>query len=152
MWNRWPAIIALCVLGAACGSEDGGAGGSGGSGNEAGGDQGRPPISQVTNNAGVDVAVAKVGDVEFVENLSGCGDGCSTGFEDVLAGDNVISVQLSAGSAWEEIGTLGPFDREKAYSVNLVQGAACAELWELGDTSVPFNETPDKAMVTTSCP
>jgi len=152
MWKKWSVIVVSCVVGAACGSASTGSGGNSNGGNGTGGSHAVPPISQVVNNSGATLAAAKIGDVELSENLAACGGGCSTDFKEVPVGDNAISVQVAAGSAWKQIGTLGPFDAGKKYSLNLVSGGDCAELWDLADTDVPFNDNSKKTMVATSCP
>jgi N-acetylneuraminic acid mutarotase len=121
--------------------------------NRCGGDGGPAnPIAQVVNNTGGPLFQATVGGVTFTENLSFCGDGCSTGFIDVPAGSNQLAVQQSAPSAPTTIGSLGNFANGNKYAVNIRNvGGYCAELWQRFDTNPIFNSDTTRTLVATTC-
>jgi hypothetical protein len=111
------------------------------------------PSTQVTNKSGVLLNKVKVNTVEFTENLDHCGDGCSTGFINVPAGKNVVSLKVAAGSEWMVLGELGPFEKNAHYSVTVTKSGDtfCAELWKRLQTSTTFNDDATKIFVGKSC-
>jgi len=110
--------------------------------------------TQVTNNSGSLLNRAKVGQVGFSENLDYCGTGCSTGFKRVRTGNNTISLRETVESSWISIGNLGPFVRDKFYSVNIrkAEQRFCAELWKRTDTTSEFNNDTTKELIQSLCP
>jgi hypothetical protein len=106
-----------------------------------------------------------VGNVTFTQNLSYntsfltaddgsyCGDGCSTGYFDVVAGTNNVTVYATATSAGVSIGSLGSFDAGNNYAVNIrkVSGNYCAELWRKLDTNTIFNGDTTRVLISSSC-
>lgn len=109
--------------------------------------------TQVVNNSGGALYKVKVHTVEFAENLDRCGDGCSTGFKKVPSAMNRVSLKETERGEWMVIGELPPFKRNTPYSVNITKrdGAFCAELWRLYDTSIPFNDNITKVFVERTC-
>ncbi len=112
-------------------------------------DEKRPPETQVVNNSGVAIFQVKVDDKIFSEHLGECFDGCSTGFMQVKAGSNQVSVKMTAIAPWQVVGSLSGFEYNKHYSVNMVsgKGGLCAALYFLADTSIPFNDNHSKRAV-----
>lgn len=112
-----------------------------------------PPDAQVVNNSGAGIFQVKVGGVLFQENLSACGDGCSTGFKAVPKGANRIAVKASRASAWEELGTLGAFAACAHHSVNLVRrgNVICAELYTRKKTGSVFNLDASRKKIAETC-
>jgi len=117
--------------------------------------------TQVVNNSGTLLYKAQVGSVEFSENLDSCGDGCSTGFKRVQAGDRTISLKETMSSPWRTIDTVGPFERWQFYAVNLRtvthsvgphRTEYCVELWKRADTGGEFNSDTTKTLVVSHCP
>ena len=108
---------------------------------------------QVTNNSGSLIHKVKVGSVEFSENLDYCATGCSTGFKRVRRGNRTILLQTSDTSSWLTLGNLGPFLKNKFYSVNIkmVDKSFCAELWQRTDTDSEFNEDTTKQLIQSLC-
>ena len=107
----------------------------------------RPPDTQVVNNSGINIHQAKVGNVFFSRYIGSCSDGCSTGFKEIKAGSNTVSVKITPASPWVVIGTLNGFQNNKHYAVNFItgrDGAMCAELWLHHNPDIPFNENPVK--------
>lgn len=110
------------------------------------------PSTQVVNNSATLVFKVKVGSVEFTENLSMCGEGCSTGFIDVPDGDNNIMLQVEDGGAWVDLGNVGPFGKNKLYAVNIrITGSYCAELWRRHQADSTFNDDTSKELVSSNC-
>ncbi|MCP4135138.1 MAG: hypothetical protein GY754_29480 [bacterium] len=111
------------------------------------------PSTQVTNNSGFLINKVTVGGVEFTENLSYCYDGCSTGFIDVDEGSNAIMLQRTASSAWETIGSVGSFEANTHYAVNIVMNGSdlCAELYIRHQTDSYFNDDTTKELIDTVC-
>jgi hypothetical protein len=109
--------------------------------------------TQVTNKSGILLDKVKVNSVEFSENLDHCGDGCSTGFYNVPAGKNVVSLKVDAGSGWMVLGELGPFEKNAHYSVTITKsgGEFCAELWKRLQTTTTFNDDATKIFIGKSC-
>ncbi|ACD90204.1 MAG: hypothetical protein HGA57_01105 [Chlorobium limicola] len=116
--------------------------------------EGCSPSIQVTNKSGQLLHKVKVRDVEFAENLDHCGNGCSTAFKSVPAGSNMIFLKVSEGSEWMQLGELGPFEKNRHYSVTITKSGAefCAELWRRQQTNTTFNDDMTKVFVSGSCP
>ena len=112
------------------------------------------PSTQVTNNSGSSLAMVKMENVEFTQYLDNGGClGCSTGFKDVPEGGNAITLQVTGSPDWITLGTLGPFESDSHYSVNISDsGGLCAELWLRHQTSSTFNDDTTRELITTSCP
>ncbi len=112
-----------------------------------------PPGAQVVNNSGVSIYKVRVGRVEFSRHLSSCFDGCSTGFKDVKKGKNRVYVKIRSTSAWKEIGTVGKFEVEKHYAVNiLLKGETlCALLALRHQTDSTYNDDRTKEAIDRSC-
>lgn len=117
--------------------------------------------TQVTNSTalfmgdtnGTNFIEVRVADVSFSQYLDD-GDclGCSTGFKSVPEGQNTISYQLTIGGDFTDIGTLGPFEKNKHYSVNMRDdGTICAELWHRTDTDSIFTEDFSRTRIDTNC-
>lgn len=110
------------------------------------------PSTLVVNNSGSLIYRVKVGEVEFSENLQLCATGCATGFIDVVKGNNTIQFQETSGSAWQDLGSLGPFDENTHYAVNIKNtGSFCAELWKITQTDVEFNNDTSKELFVSNC-
>ena len=111
--------------------------------------------SQVTNNSGSLLNKIRVGWVNFSENLDYCGDGCSTGFDVVAAGDNQIALKETSSSGWQTMNELlGPFQNGLKYSVNIIKnnsGNFCAELWKRDQTSSEFNDDTTRDLIGSHC-
>ena len=123
------------------------------------------PSAQVVNISGGRIDHANVGSVTFSEHLSYnrllyvtdngsyCGDGCWTGFSDVVEGTDAISISQTATSGAVEVGPLGSFQKGRFYAVNVrkVSGRYCAELWQRMGTGQKFNDDTTRLLVTSSC-
>lgn len=124
-----------------------------------------PATAQVANNSGGRIDHVNVGNVTFTQNLSYnttqygsdngsyCGDGCSTGFTEVAEGTGAITVSQTTTSGAVQLGSLGPFQKNKYFSVNIrrVNGNYCAELWLKLDTSTIFNLDTTRVLVSSTC-
>lgn len=132
-----------------CGSNSG----NGGNGSSSGGGTFNPSC-QVVNNSGTLIHKVFVGGVEFTENLSYCGDGCSTGFLDVPLGSNNIQLQQTSGGTMLELGDIGPFENGRHHAVNIrtLGGEFCAELWHRTDTNSEFNNDTSRTLISGNCP
>ncbi len=115
----------------------------------------RKPSAQVVNNCGENIYQVKVGSVLFSRHIGSCSDGCSTGFKNVPAGSNKISVKLEPTSPWVAMGTLRGFESNKHYAINLVAGSrdaeGCAELFIRYNTTPRFNDDRTKVKIGETC-
>ena len=113
----------------------------------------RSPSTQVVNNSGGPIDHVNVGNVRFSNNLSACGDGCSTGFSDVSEGTNTVVVFQTATSTPVSLGALGSFAAGNQYAVNIrnVSGNYCGELWKKRGTNSTFNSDTTRVLIASSC-
>lgn len=125
----------------------------------------RSPQAQVVNNSGGRIDHVKVSSVTFTENLSYntslyasdngtyCGDGCATRFVDVAEGTNEISIGETAPSEAVQAGSLGSFQKNLKYAVNIRRrgDSYCTELWERLDTGPLFNADMTRILISSSC-
>ena len=109
--------------------------------------------AQVVNNSGDRIDHVDIGNITLSENLSDCGNGCSTGFPGVAEGTNEIAVYQLATSTPVSVGALGPFMADHSYAVNIryISGRYCAELWQRPEPSTVFNEDTTKLLIGTTC-
>lgn len=112
-----------------------------------------PPSALVVNNSADLLHQVLVGSTVFSENLGNCNTGCATGSKDVASGINAIAVHSHSAADPAGAGSLGAFRKELVYAVNIrtLDGAYCAELWELRGTDVVFNEDETRRFVDTTC-
>jgi hypothetical protein len=115
----------------------------------------RKPSVQVVNNSGQTIYQVKVGNVLFSRHIGTCSDGCSTGFKNVTAGNNTISVRVEPTSSWVVMGTLKGFEDNNHYAVNLIAGSrdseGCAELYIRYNTTPYFNDDRTKEKIGKIC-
>lgn len=121
----------------------------------------KSPSTEVVNNSGGRIDHVNVGNVTFTENLSYnttkygtdngsyCGDGCSTRSLHVAEGTSAITVSEMATSGAVQVGSLGSFQKDKSYAVNVrkVNSSYCAELWQRLDASGPFNDDATRVLI-----
>lgn len=111
-----------------------------------------PPIAQVVNNSSTGIYKVLIGNTAFI--LTGYGsNGGSTGFSEVPKGINNVVIYLSVGSSPITVNSLGSFldnnMHTSAYAVNILHsgGSYSAELWQMPDTSTPFNQNNTKIFI-----
>ncbi len=111
------------------------------------------PKTQVVNNSGMKIFRIRVGTVEFYKNLSRCSDGCSTGFKQVRADRNEVSVKFEKTSSWKKIGTLGKFSNCGYYAVNIIKkgNTLCAVLALRQQTDTTYNNDRTKKIIARTC-
>lgn len=109
--------------------------------------------AQVVNNSGVLIKRVKVGHVDFRENLDDCAGGCSTGFKEVKAVANHVSLKETDTSLWKALGYLSTFAAGTNYAVNIrkVADEFCAELWKRNQTDSTFNDDTTKELIDSHC-
>lgn len=114
---------------------------------------GKAPSAQVVNNAGDLLSNVTVGSVTFTENMSYCATGCSSSFHDVAEGSLAITVNQTATSGAVQAGSLGSFQKNTSYAVNIRKGSGkyCAELWQRLDTAPFFNNDTTRVLLSSSC-
>ncbi len=108
--------------------------------------------AQVVNNSGDSIYQVNVGDTIFT--LTGRGSsGGSTGFSDVAEGTNTITVKQTSTSASVSVGSLGSFQKDTGYAVNIrkVSGSYCAELWQRLNADSSFNDDTTRVLISTTC-
>lgn len=117
------------------------------------GGESNPPSAQVVNNSGDLFTIAWIGSVPFTENLDYCASGCSTGFHDVAEGFNEIAIEHPFTLETLVIGTLGTFDPDTFYAVNIIKSGSsyCAELWIRYQTGSTFNDDTTREFVDSVC-
>lgn len=111
-----------------------------------------PPSAQVVNNSGDSIYQVNVGDTIFT--LTGYGSsGGSTGFSDVAEGTNTITLKQTSTSTSVSVNSLNSLQKNNSYAVNIskVSGSYCAELWQMLDTSTPFNDNTTRVLIGTTC-
>lgn len=111
-----------------------------------------PPLAQVVNNSGAGIYKVTIGNIGFI--LTGYGsNGGGPGFSEVPEGMNYVVIYLSEGSSPIFVGSLGSFldnnMHTSAYAVNILHsgGIYSAELWQMPDTSTPFNQNTTKIFI-----
>lgn len=152
-------LLSLVITACGVGKNQSNSSGNGNNGNT------KPPSVQVVNNSGGRIDRVIIGAVTFTQNLSYntslypsdngsyCGDGCSTGFFDIVTGSNNVAVYATSASVQVSLGALGAFDTGNSYAVNIrkVGGNYCAELWKRLNTNSIFNSDTTRVQISTTC-
>jgi len=109
-----------------------------------------PPETQIVNNSGKTIYKIKVGTTNFSKKLP---KGSSTGFKEVFAGKNQISVKFNNTSPWRKIGTLGKFVKCSHYAVNIYFNgkSLCATLALRQNTDATYAADRTKRIVDKTC-